>query len=59
VVKNKSIKLKNIDKEKVDSMVDQIKLLRAYFTGWSDAGKMLPPGHEVLWQLHIALREAE
>jgi hypothetical protein len=55
----KSVKLKGISKEKADSMADQVKLLRAYFNGWVDAGKMLPPGHEVLWQLHVALREAE
>lgn len=57
--KKKGVTLPGIDKQKADSMATQVKELRLFFNGWEAAGGKLPVGHEVLWQLHMALRNAK
>lgn len=45
--------------ERHDQYLSQIGKLRSWLTGWADAGKMHPPGSEVLWQLDQMLRNKE
>ena len=47
------------NKEKAELLYDQLTKLQAYMTGWTDAGKMAPPGSEVLWQIDMMLRNKE
>jgi hypothetical protein len=44
------------NKEKAESLYNQLTKLQAYTTGWSDAGKMPPPGSESIWQLRNLLK---
>lgn len=48
-----------ITDEKLDQYQKQVGKLRSWLTGWTDAGKMAPPGSEVLWQLDMMLRNKE
>ena len=48
-----------ITDEKLEQFQKQIGKLRSWHTGWTDAGKMSPPGSEVLWQLDQMLRNKE
>jgi len=48
-----------ITDEKLEQYKRQLGKLRAWHTGWTDAGKMAPPGSEVLWQLDRMLRDKE
>ena len=48
-----------ITDEKLKQYRYQLGKLRAWHTGWTDAGKMAPPGSEVLWQLDMMLSNAE
>lgn len=45
----------DIDLEKARSLRTQVKELRVWFGGWEAAGKLLPVGHECLWQIMLAL----
>lgn len=45
--------------EKYEQYQRQIGKLRSWLTGWTDAGKMGPPGSEVLWQIDMMLRNKE
>lgn len=47
------------DKEKAESLYDQLTKLQAYMTGWRDAGKMPPPGSEAIWQLRNLLKNGK
>lgn len=47
------------DKEKAESLYDQLTKLQAYITGWRDAGKMTPPGSEAVWQLRNLLKNGK
>lgn len=47
------------DKEKAESLYDQLTKLQAYMTGWTDAGKMSPPGSEAIWQLRNLLKNGK
>lgn len=49
----------NITDERLEQYQYQIGKLRAWLTGWTDAGKMAPPGSEVLWQIDRMLRDKE
>lgn len=44
------------DKEKADSLYDSLTKLQAYMTGWTNAGKMSPPGSEAVWQVRNLLK---
>lgn len=60
MAKAKGVRVPDIETpEKAQRMADQIKLLRAYLTGWKEAGRVMPPGYEVLWQIHNALRNVK
>lgn len=48
-----------ISDEKLEQYIYQLGKLRAWHTGWTDAGKTSPPGSEVLWQLDMMLRNKE
>ena len=48
-----------ITDEKLEQYKRQLGKLRSWHTGWTDAGKMAPPGSEVLWQLDMMLRNKE
>jgi hypothetical protein len=48
-----------ISKEKLDQYQRQLGKVRSWLTGWTDGGKMAPPGSEVLWQLDMMLRNKE
>lgn len=48
-----------ITEEKLEQYQRQVGKLRAWLTGWTDAGKQAPPGSEVLWQLDMMLRNKE
>ena len=48
-----------ITEERSEQYQRQIGKLRAWLTGWTDAGKHAPPGSEVLWQLDKMLRDKE
>jgi hypothetical protein len=48
-----------ITDEKLDQYQKQLGKVRSWLTGWTDAGKMAPPGSEVLWQLDMMLRNKE
>lgn len=46
-----------ITDEKLKQYQSQLGKLRAWLTGWTDAGRLGPPGSEVLWQLDMLLKE--
>ena len=48
-----------ITDEKLEQYKSQIGKMRAWLKGWTDAGKMAPPGAEVLWQIDMMLRDKE
>ncbi len=48
-----------ITDEKLDQYQKQLGKVRSWLTGWTDAGKMAPPGSQVLWQLDMMLRDKE
>jgi hypothetical protein len=48
-----------ITDEKIDQYTRQLGKLRAWMSGWTDAGKMAPPGSEVLWQIDMMLQTKE
>jgi hypothetical protein len=48
-----------ITEEKLEQYKSQLGKLRSWHTGWTDAGKMAPPGSEVLWQLDMLLKNKE
>lgn len=48
-----------ITEEKLEQYQRQVGKLRSWLTGWTDAGKMAPPGSEVLWQLDMMLKNKE
>jgi hypothetical protein len=49
----------SITPERLEQYQKQIGKLRSWLTGWTDAGKIAPPGSEVLWQLDMMLRDKE
>ena len=46
-----------ITEERLEQYKKQVGKLRAWLTGWTDAGKSAPPGSEVLWQIDMMLRD--
>ncbi|CAB4143726.1 hypothetical protein UFOVP447_219 [uncultured Caudovirales phage] len=58
MVERETVTIK-ITPEKLEQYDRQLGKLRSWLTGWSDAGKMGPPGSEVLWQLQSMLRNKE
>lgn len=59
MAKNEDMVTIKISKEKLDQYQQQIGKVRSWLTGWTDAGKMGPPGSEVLWQLDMMLKNKE
>ena len=48
-----------ISKEKLEQFQGQIGKVRSWLSGWTDAGRLSPPGAEVLWQLDMMLKNRE
>jgi hypothetical protein len=47
------------DRAKANSLDAQLAKLRAFVTGWTEAGKLPPPGSEAIWQVQQLLRDAK
>ena len=59
MAKNTEMVTIEISQERLDQYQRQLGKVRSWLTGWTDAGKMGPPGSEVLWQLDMMLKNRE
>lgn len=48
-----------IDKSRADMLYNELAKLRAWHSGWNEAGKLPIPGSQAIWQIQQILKEGK